>query len=50
MLHSCYYNPNKTLTRIDKFLRPFYWKTHPSKNNEYLFSFSHEYLFKLVVS
>ena len=22
-----------------KFLRPFYWKTHPSKNQEYLFSF-----------
>ena len=22
-----------------KFLRPFYWKTHPSKNYEYLFSF-----------
>ena len=22
-----------------KFLRPFYWKTHPSKNHEYLFSF-----------
>ena len=21
------------------FLRPFYWKTHPSKNHEYLFSF-----------
>ena len=21
------------------FLRPFYWKTHPSKNPEYLFSF-----------
>ena len=21
------------------FLRPFYWKIHPSKNHEYLFSF-----------
>ena len=27
------------LTLIGKFLRPFYWKTHPSKNPEYLFSF-----------
>ena len=22
-----------------KFLRPFYWKIHPSKNHKYLFSF-----------
>ena len=27
------------LTLIGKFLRPFYWKTRPTKNHEYLFSF-----------
>ena len=26
------------LTLIGKFLKPFHWKTHPSKNHEYLFS------------
>ena len=24
-----------SLTLIGKFLRPFYWKTHPSKNHEF---------------
>ena len=30
---------NPDLQISGKFVRPFYWETHPSKNHEYLFSF-----------